>query len=107
MIGSTVTIREVNQKTSAVIQRVRDGEELVVTVSGTPAARIIPYRPRNILEQMIADGRARPATRTDFPALDLHVSESAIERVLEEERDEGNPLGDWEQGAEAAARDRL
>jgi len=53
----TVTIREVNQHTSAVFERVRRGEALIVTKDGQPQARITPFRQTDDYEQLIADGR--------------------------------------------------
>jgi len=61
-MNQAVTIREVNQHTSAVFRRVREGEELIVTHAGQPQARIIPFRPRGRYEELAAEGRITPAT---------------------------------------------
>jgi len=83
----SVTIREVNQHTSAVFERVRAGENLVVTRDGQPVARVTPYQPLGTYEQMIADGRLLPAVNTG-PLTDFHPVRASvdIEAILDEER---------------------
>lgn len=39
-----VGLRELRQDASALLRRVEQGEELVITVSGRPSARIVPTR---------------------------------------------------------------
>ena len=53
-------IRELKQKTSAVMRRVANGEVMEVTDHGHPVARIVPLRP-GTLDQMIAEGTVTPA----------------------------------------------
>lgn len=55
-----IGIRELKQKTSAVMRRVANGEVMEVTDHGHPVARIVPLRP-GTLDQMIAEGRVTPA----------------------------------------------
>lgn len=43
---SEVGLRELRQDASGLVRRVQDGEELTVTVSGRPAARLVPAQPR-------------------------------------------------------------
>ncbi|MBI2763285.1 MAG: type II toxin-antitoxin system prevent-host-death family antitoxin [Chloroflexi bacterium] len=59
-----VGVRELRQNLSIYLDRVKAGETLDVTEHGQPVARLIPnLRARlSILDQMIADGRATPAT---------------------------------------------
>ena len=64
---STVSIREVNQNTSAVFQRVWDGDELIVTKGGQPLARVIPFRPRDGFERLVVEGRIIPAETGPLP----------------------------------------
>ena len=40
-----IPVRELNQNTSAVMQRVQTGEELLISVSGKPVARLSPLDP--------------------------------------------------------------
>jgi prevent-host-death family protein len=57
-----VGIRELRQNASAVIRRVVGGETLEVTDRGRAVARIVPLRPAGVVDQLIAEGRAVPAT---------------------------------------------
>ncbi|MHB1783199.1 MAG: type II toxin-antitoxin system Phd/YefM family antitoxin [Acidimicrobiales bacterium] len=42
----TVGLRELRQDASDLVRRVESGEEIEITVSGRPAARMIPVAPR-------------------------------------------------------------
>lgn len=59
-----VGVRELRQNLSVYLDRVKAGETLEVTEHGLPVATLGPRvpKPRSILDQMIADGRATPAT---------------------------------------------
>lgn len=59
-----VGVRELRQNLSIYLDRVKAGETLEVTERGQPVAELRPRPPerRSILDQMIADGRATPAT---------------------------------------------
>jgi len=41
----TVGLRELRQDASELVRRVERGEEIVITVSGRPSARLAPVRP--------------------------------------------------------------
>jgi prevent-host-death family protein len=84
-----VTIREVNQHTSEVFERVRKGEELVVTKAGQPVARLTPYRGGDTYEDMVADGRIIPAVNPHAVFTPVHIDGDIkidIDQILEEER---------------------
>jgi prevent-host-death family protein len=59
-----VGVRELRQNLSVYLDRVKAGETLEVTEHGHPVAQLgpRPTKPVSILDQMIADGRATPAT---------------------------------------------
>jgi prevent-host-death family protein len=59
-----VGVRELRQNLSVYLERVKQGETLDVTEHGQPVAQLgpRPTRPVSIIDQMIADGRATPAT---------------------------------------------
>jgi prevent-host-death family protein len=70
--------RELRNNTSALLRRVSAGEEVVITVSGVPAARLVPYAPvastrrwipRAELASRLAASRADPGLRDDLAAL--------------------------------------
>ena len=42
---STVGLRELRQDASELVRRVEAGEEITITVSGRPSARLVPSRP--------------------------------------------------------------
>ncbi len=41
----SVGLRELRQDASALVRRVEEGEEIVITVSGRPSAMLVPVRP--------------------------------------------------------------
>jgi prevent-host-death family protein len=43
---STVGLRELRQDASELIRRVEAGEEITITVSGRPSARLVPIKPQ-------------------------------------------------------------
>jgi prevent-host-death family protein len=59
-----VGVRELRQNLSVYLDRVKAGETLEVTEHGRPVAQLgpRPTKPRSIIDQMIADGRATAAT---------------------------------------------
>src|SRR5262245_28427492 len=61
-----VGIRELRQNLSIYVDRVKDGETLEVTEHGHPVAELGPLKPKSksLYEQMVADGRITPATRS-------------------------------------------
>jgi prevent-host-death family protein len=89
----SIPVRELNQHTSAVLQRVQRGESLEVTVGGRPVARLVPLgEGASLLERMVAEGRALAPTaigpvpvppRLGDPAVNV-TDELALER--EDER---------------------
>ncbi|MEU6343029.1 type II toxin-antitoxin system prevent-host-death family antitoxin [Streptomyces sp. NPDC046977] len=64
-----IPVRELNRNTGAVVARVRNGEILVVTLNGTPVARLVPLtRGWSLLDRMVAEGRATaPAASGPVP----------------------------------------
>ncbi|HEX4219167.1 MAG TPA: type II toxin-antitoxin system prevent-host-death family antitoxin [Acidimicrobiales bacterium] len=42
----SVGLRELRQQASELVRRVQSGEEVTITVSGRPAARLVPVTPR-------------------------------------------------------------
>ena len=55
-----ISIRQLRQNASVWLREVQAGESFEVTDRGRPVAMLVPRR-LGILDQMIADGRARPA----------------------------------------------
>ena len=87
-MAQTVSVREVNQHTSAVLARVRAGEELVVTSSGQPQARLIPFRPGDAYERLLAAGKIIPAATREFRIAGTYRGAVDVDAVLDDERAE-------------------
>jgi prevent-host-death family protein len=64
VVSVTVGIRELRENLSTYLDRVKAGEEVVITERGKRIARIVgPSK----LDQLIAEGRARPARKPRMP----------------------------------------
>jgi prevent-host-death family protein len=57
-----VGIRELRAHLSRYLDRVREGEEIVVTDRGTPIAKITPTNGRSRIDELIAAGIVTPPT---------------------------------------------
>ena len=58
-----IGVRELRENLSRALEQVRQGETLEVTKNGRPLARIVPVSYPTKLDQLIAEGKARPALR--------------------------------------------
>jgi len=90
-----VGVRELRQNLSIYLDRVKDGETLEVTEHGNPVAELTPVRQasESVLDRMIAEGRATPATGSlkdalALPPIELPPGSRALSEVLQEMRDE-------------------
>ncbi|MCB7136113.1 type II toxin-antitoxin system Phd/YefM family antitoxin [Cellulosimicrobium marinum] len=63
----TVGVRDLNQRTSAVLRMVREGTPVVVTDHGHPVARIVPIT-SSPYERLVAEGEYVPATASALVA---------------------------------------
>jgi prevent-host-death family protein len=65
---TTISKRELNQQTAAVLARVTDTEDVVVTERGVPRWRVISARePEDVLARLERQGRFTPARSTPSP----------------------------------------
>ncbi len=75
----TVGLRELRQDASALVRRVEEGEEIVITVSGRPTARLVPAQParwhRWTEMAELFDGPTDPDWTADRELLDDAVSD--------------------------------
>jgi prevent-host-death family protein len=82
-----VGVRELRQNLSVYLARVKAGETLEVTEHGQPVAQIgpRPVKPISIIDQMIAEGRAQPATfdHRDIPPPPKFPGRPLSEIILE------------------------
>jgi len=56
-----IGVRELRGRLSDYLNRVREGDEVVVTDRGRAVARIVPIEGGRVLDRAIADGIVRPA----------------------------------------------
>ena len=86
-----VDVRELRQNLSIYLDRVKAGETLVVTEHGQPVAQLGPQpaAPMSVLDRLIAEGRATPAS-TDHRTLPPPpvVPGRPLTEILQEMRDE-------------------
>src|SRR5215831_1191142 len=88
-----IGVRELNQHTSRVIERVKRGSVIEVTERGRPVARVVPVPvAQGLLDQLVSEGRAIAPTVTGplpmppiigDPAVDVG---DALARARDEER---------------------
>src|SRR5258708_27173061 len=65
-----IGVRELNQHTSQVIERVKRGHVIVVTERGKPVARMVPMaQPQGLLDRLVGEGRAVAPTASSRPAM--------------------------------------
>jgi prevent-host-death family protein len=82
---ASVGIRELNQQTSQILDRVRAGETIEITDRGAPIAEIRPVgREQSALARLAAEGRLTPAT-----------IDPAVLHVLPKEEADGVNVADW------------
>lgn len=81
-----VPAREIRNNTAAVLQRVRDGEDVTITSNGVPVAQLVPIRP----------GKARSFSRGELRLLLMHQADSGLQadldRLAGETTDDLDPL---------------
>lgn len=74
---ATVGLRELRQQTSELLRRVEAGEEVTITVSGRPSARLVPIAPKTWRTyDEVADvfsGRADPEWDADRDRVDQQL----------------------------------
>jgi prevent-host-death family protein len=63
-----VGVRELRNNLSRYLERVRGGEEVIVTDRGSAVARVLPVGTERVLDRLIADGLVTPAPQPKRPA---------------------------------------
>ncbi len=85
----TIGIRELQQRASSAVRRVRRGETLGVTYRGQLVAVLAPPALATGTGSLIAAGRVTPARRTQGPLPAPAVASRPTQEVLDELRSEG------------------
>lgn len=92
-MSDTVGVRELRQNLSRYLDRVKDGERLLVTERNRPVAVLGPLdEHQDPLERLIAAGLVRPARRrfADLPPpIQVGGDPYGLSRALDETRGEG------------------
>jgi prevent-host-death family protein len=81
-----VGIRELRNHLSRYLDRVRDGDEVVVTDRGRAIARVVPVSGERILDRLIAEGIVTPARRPKRPAAKPVKGEGTVSDLVGEQR---------------------
>lgn len=87
----TVGVRELRQNLSVYLDRVKKGEALTVTERGQVVAMLRPPEVTgSVTERLVAEGRARPATRSlrDLPKPLRVTLPRPLSAILDEQRDD-------------------
>jgi prevent-host-death family protein len=80
-VVNQIGVRELNQQTSRIIERVKRGETLEITKRGQPVARLVPATPApvpvpvpvpELLERMIREGTVVPPTNRGPIPMPVH-----------------------------------
>ena len=81
-----VGVRELRNHLSRYLERVRAGDELVVTDRGRAIARVVPVGSERVLDRLIADGLVTPARRQKTRAPSPIKTKSNVSDLIGEQR---------------------
>jgi antitoxin (DNA-binding transcriptional repressor) of toxin-antitoxin stability system len=68
------------------LQRVDEGETIIVTDRGRPVARLVPYDTSSAVKRGIAEGWIEPARRTGLGKAERHRSTQSVVEALDADR---------------------
>lgn len=82
-------IRELRENLRAYLERVKSGEEVLVTERGKPIARITPEGRSSRRDELIARGTLTPAKRPWDPRIldELHQVDAPLSDLITRDRD--------------------
>ena len=82
-----VGIRELRAGLSRYVERVKQGEEIVVTDHGKPVARLVPMNGERKIDRLIREGVVIPArSRTGWRPERLIPVEGSVSEIVIEQR---------------------
>ncbi len=81
-----VGVRELRNNLSRYLERVRDGQEVVVTDRGRAIARVIPVGTERALDRLIAEGVVTPAQRSKRRAGQPIKSKGTVTDLVADQR---------------------
>ena len=81
-----VGVRELRNNLSRYLDRVRDGDEIVVTDRGRAIARVLPMSGERTIDRLIREGRVTPAKRTERRLPEPVKAEGTVSDLVAEQR---------------------
>ena len=81
-----VGVRELRNNLSRYLERVRGGEEIVVTDRGRAIARVLPVGTERALDRLIAEGLVTPAQRPKRRARQPIKSKGTVSDLVADQR---------------------
>ena len=81
-----VGVRELRNHLSRYLDRVRDGDEVVVTDRGRAIARVVPVHGGRVLDRLIAEGVVTPARRPKRQASEPTKTKGTVSDLVGEQR---------------------
>jgi prevent-host-death family protein len=81
-----VGVRELRDHLSRYLDRVRDGEELVITDRGRAIAQVLPMGTERVIDRLIAEGVVTPARRRTRRAGTPITAEGTVSDLVAEQR---------------------
>ncbi len=87
MTSMDVGIRELRAGLSRYVERVKEGEEIVVTEHGRPVARLVPVNGERKIDRLIREGVVRRAQRAKGPMPEpIRIKGTVSDIVIEQRR---------------------
>lgn len=83
-----IGLKELNQQTSKVASRVRNGEHLMVTDHGRDVMMLVPVTQESLYERMIKAGQVRMAPRTGSLTVNPVESSESTAEILASDRED-------------------
>ena len=81
-----VGVRELRDHLSRYLDRVRDGDEVIVTDRGRAIARVVPIGGERLLDRLIAEGIVTPARQPKRPAVKPIKAKGTVSDLVGEQR---------------------
>ena len=81
-----VGVRELRDHLSRYLERVRDGDEVVVTDRGRAIARVVPVGAERVLDRLIAEGIVTPARQRKRQAAKPIRAKGTVSNLVGEQR---------------------
>jgi prevent-host-death family protein len=81
-----VGVRELRNNLSRYLDRVRDGDELVVTDRGRAIARVVPVGTERVLDRLIAEGIVTPARKSKRRATEPIKTRGTVSDLVADQR---------------------